>query len=36
MTVRQLGFHIFRLSAAFADTREQGHVSEQVLGERAA
>ncbi len=26
-TVRQLGFHVFRLSAAFIDTREQGHLS---------
>jgi hypothetical protein len=25
-TVRQLGFHVFRLSAAFIDTREQGHL----------
>jgi hypothetical protein len=28
-TVRQLGFHVFRVSAAFVDTREQGHLSEQ-------
>ena len=36
-TVRQLGFHVFRLSAAFADTREQGTSSEHVVrGERAA
>jgi hypothetical protein len=28
-TVRQLGFHVFRLSAAFVDTREQGHLSER-------
>ena len=34
-TVRQLGFHIFRLSAAFADTREQGHLSEQWFEENA-
>jgi hypothetical protein len=27
-TVRQLGFHVFRLSAAFVDTREQGHLPE--------
>ena len=27
-TVRQLGFHVFRLSAAFVDTREQGHMPE--------
>ena len=26
-TVRQLGFHVFRLSAAFIDTREQGHLT---------
>jgi hypothetical protein len=26
-TVRQLGFHVFRLSAAYADTREQGHLA---------
>ena len=34
-TVRQLGFHIFRLSVAFADTREQGHLSEHVFEENA-
>jgi hypothetical protein len=28
-TVRQLGFHVFRVSASFVDTREQGHLSEQ-------
>ena len=27
-TVRQLGFHVFRLSAAYVDTREQGHLPE--------
>ena len=27
-TVRQLGFHIFRVAASFVDTREQGHLSE--------
>jgi len=32
-TVRQLGFHVFRLSAAFVDTREQGHLSEQTFEE---
>jgi hypothetical protein len=32
-TVRQLGFHIFRLSAAFVDTREQGHLPEQTFEE---
>ena len=26
-TVRQLGFHVFRLSVAFVDTREQGHLA---------
>lgn len=25
-TVRQLGFHVFRVAASFADTREQGHL----------
>ena len=34
-TVRQLGFHVFRLSAAFVDTREQGHLSDQWFGEEA-
>ena len=34
-TVRQLGFHVFRLSAAFADTREQGHLDGQVFEENA-
>ena len=33
-TVRQLGFHVFRLSAAFADTREQGHLGEGVFEEK--
>ena len=33
-TVHQLGFHIFRLSAAFVDTREQGHLPEHVFEER--
>jgi hypothetical protein len=32
-TVRQLGFHVFRLSAAFVDTREQGHLSEHTFEE---
>jgi hypothetical protein len=32
-TVRQLGFHIFRLSAAFVDTREQGHLPESTFEE---
>jgi hypothetical protein len=30
-SVRQLGFHIFRLSAAFRDVREQGHFPEEWL-----
>jgi hypothetical protein len=34
-TVRQLGFHVFRLSAAYADTREQGHLPEQWFEENA-
>jgi hypothetical protein len=34
-TVRQLGFHVFRLSAAFVDTREQGHLREEWFEERA-
>jgi hypothetical protein len=34
-TVRQLAFHVFRLSAAFVDTREQGHLSEHVFEEKA-
>ena len=34
-TVRQLGFHVFRLSAAFVDTREQGHLGERVFDEQA-
>jgi hypothetical protein len=25
-TVHQLGFHVFRVAASFADTREQGHL----------
>jgi len=33
-TVHQLGFHVFRLSAAFVDTREQGHLSEQWFEDR--
>jgi len=32
-TVRQLGFHLFRLSAAFVDTREQGHLHAQTFEE---
>ncbi len=34
-TVRQLGFHVFRLSAAFVDTREQGHLPEHTFEESA-
>jgi hypothetical protein len=34
-TVRQLGFHVFRVSAAYVDTREQGHLSEHWFGENA-
>jgi hypothetical protein len=34
-SVRQLGFHVFRLSAAFVDTREQGHLSADVFDEMA-
>ena len=34
-TVRQLGFHVFRLSLAFVETREQGHLSEHVFEEKA-
>ena len=34
-TVRQLGFHVFRLSAAFVDTREQGHLPEHWFEEKA-
>jgi hypothetical protein len=34
-SVRELAFHIFRLSAAFVDTREQGHFPEQWLLEEA-
>jgi len=34
-SVHQLGFHVFRLSAAFVDTREQGHMPEQWFEDRA-
>ena len=34
-TVHQLGYHIFRLSAGFVDTREQGHLGSNVYEERA-
>jgi len=33
--VRPLGFHVSRLSAAFADTREQGHLAESWFEEKA-
>jgi hypothetical protein len=32
-TVRELGYHVFRLSAAFADTRELGHLDGAWFGE---
>ena len=34
-SVRQLGFHVFRLSEAFVDTREQGHLSEAWFEQKA-
>jgi len=34
-SVHQLAYHVFRLSAAFADTREQGHLAENVFEEKA-
>jgi hypothetical protein len=34
-SVHQLGFHVFRLSVAFVDTREQGHLSAEVFDEMA-
>ena len=34
-TVHQLGYHVFRLSVAFVDTREQGHLGSTVFEERA-
>ena len=34
-SVRQLGFHVFRLSTAYVDTREEGHLSEHVFDEQA-
>jgi len=33
-TVHQLGFHVFRISASFVDTREQGYLSADVFEER--
>jgi hypothetical protein len=32
-TVRELGFHVFRLSGAFVDTREQGHMPDTWFAE---
>jgi len=34
-TVHDLAYHVFRLSAAFVDTREQGHLPENTFEERA-
>ncbi len=34
-TVRQLGFHVFRVTAAFVDTREEGHLPEEWFEESA-
>ena len=34
-SVHQLGFHVFRLSAAFVDTREEGHLGAGVFDEKA-
>jgi hypothetical protein len=34
-SVCQLGFHVFRLSAAYVDTRVEGHLSEHVFDEQA-
>ena len=34
-SVHQLGFHVFRISASFVDTREQGYLSADVFEERA-
>jgi hypothetical protein len=34
-TVHQLGYHVFRLSVAFVDTRERGHLGSTVFEERA-
>ena len=34
-TVHQLGFHVFRLSVAYVDTREQGHLAADVFEEMA-
>jgi hypothetical protein len=32
-TIRQLGYHVFRVAASFRDTREQGHLSDKWFGE---
>jgi len=34
-TVRQLGFHVFRVAAAFVDTREQEHLAQEWFDESA-
>ena len=34
-TVRQLGFHVFRVAASFVDTREQGHLDGNWFEENA-
>ena len=34
-TVHQLSFHVFRLSVAYVDTREQGHLAAEVFEEMA-
>ncbi len=34
-TVRQLGFHVFRVAASFVDTREQGHLTADWFEENA-
>ena len=34
-TVRQLGFHVFRVAASFVDTREQGKLISDWFGENA-
>jgi len=34
-TVHQLGFHVFRVAASFADTREQGHLTSDWFEEKA-
>jgi len=35
-TVRELGFHVFRVGAAYVDTREQGHLREAWFDEQPA